>query len=419
MLRLLKLIIASLCFCGIVMPVSAQTIYDLQKALQTARANNPILKSEAMNIGVAETDITTAKLRPNLMFNTQDLQLVQSRNFAPNTQWNNNRNNQLWFQLTKQFQIPTVRQNKISVARKGVALQQNLYNETERNLFQDVANKWLDVWAAQKELEILQEAKDNIDTLVAINKERLKNQVITQTDFSRTELLANSYAMQIKTANQLYKTELANLKFMLGERDEIDVDTSENFGTSLSDKLDSLLEEALAQRSDIRAYQASIDVANSNIKLQKSLAILTPELGVIYNPQNTIQYVGFYGTIALPFFSRNQGEIQKAKLLKSQAEQDLKTSQTQLQTELTNAYNNYETDKQNLQNFTSLLAQSETILSSVKYSYLRGGTTLIDFLEAQRSWLDTRQHYYQTMQQYRQSYIKLLYASGLINKIAQ
>ncbi|HEY0262109.1 MAG TPA: TolC family protein [Chitinophagales bacterium] len=419
MLRLLKLIIASLCFCGIVMPVSAQTIYDLQKALQTARANNPILKSEAMNIGVAETDITTAKLRPNLMFNTQDLQLVQSRNFAPNTQWNNNRNNQLWFQLTKQFQIPTVRQNKISVARKGVALQQNLYNETERNLFQDVANKWLDVWAAQKELEILQQAKNNIDTLVAINKERLKNQVITQTDFSRTELLANSYAMQIKTANQLYKTELANLKFMLGERDEIDVDTSENFRTSLSDKLDSLLEEALAQRSDIRAYQASIDVANSNIKLQKSLAIPTPELGVIYNPQNTIQYVGFYGTIALPFFSRNQGEIQKAKLLKSQAEQDLKTSQTQLQTELTNAYNNYETDKQNLQNFTSLLAQSETILSSVKYSYLRGGTTLIDFLEAQRSWLDTRQHYYQTMQQYRQSYIKLLYASGLINKIAQ
>ena len=45
--------------------------------------------------------------------------------------------------------------------------------------------------------------------------------------------------------------------------------------------------------------------------------------------------------------------------------------------------------------------------------------TIIDFLEAQRSWLDTQQQYYETLQLYRQSYIKLLYASGLINKLAQ
>jgi len=90
-----------------------------------------------------------------------------------------------------------------------------------------------------------------------------------------------------------------------------------------------------------------------------------------------------------------------------------------IQTELSTAYNTYQTQKQNIEQFKDLLSKSESILSSVKYSYLHGGTTIVDYLEAQRSWLDTQQQYYDTLQQYRQSYIKLLYASGLINQMAQ
>jgi len=106
-------------------------------------------------------------------------------------------------------------------------------------------------------------------------------------------------------------------------------------------------------------------------------------------------------------------------VLKQQAEQALRATETQAQTEILTAYKSYVTQKQNLQNFNQLLTQSQTILNSVKYSYLRGGTTIIDFLEAQRSWLDTQQQYYDVLGQYRQSYIDLLYASGMINQIAQ
>lgn len=43
--------------------VKAQTPVSLKQALQTAKANNPILKTQSFNIGIAETDIITAKLR--------------------------------------------------------------------------------------------------------------------------------------------------------------------------------------------------------------------------------------------------------------------------------------------------------------------------------------------------------------------
>ncbi len=412
--RIIVIYFVSICYSGI-----SQTSYSLQKALQIARVNNPILKTQYFNVGISEADIVTAKLRPNPTLNNQSLQLMKPGYYAPNTQWSDGKNRQVWWQLTKQFQLPAQRRSKIEFAEKNVALNQKEYNETERVLYQEVASKWVDVWTSKKQLDLLQLAKNNTDSLVIINKLRFKNQVITQTDLSRTELLANQYALQIKSASQNYKNEVLNLKYLLGVQEDIAIDSTDNFNVAFPAAVDSLLQVALSNRSDIQTLKSTIDVANSNIKLQKSLAWPNPELGAIYNPQNTVPYVGFYGTLQIPLFSRNQGEIKKSNLIKQQSEQSLVSTQLQIQTEITTSYNAYQTAKMNVENFKPLIDQSTTILNNVKYAYIRGGTSIIDYLEAQRSWLDTQQQYYETLQSYRQSYIQLLYTSGLINQMAQ
>lgn len=397
----------------------AQTTYNLQQALQTAKSNNPILKREQFNVDISQADITTAQLRPNVILNNQSLQLVQSSKFPENTGWFNGANRQIWWQVTKPFQLPVQRENKINFAQQNVRLTQKQYADTERHLFQTVAQKWLDVWAARKQLDLLGTAKANVDSLANINRLRLKNQVITTTDLARTELLANQYDIQLKSASQEYRNQLSNLKFLMGVQDSIRIDTTDQFAFAFPDQMDAIVQQALQNRTDIQAIKSTMDVADANIKLQKSSALPVPELGLIYNPQNKAHYMGVYGTVEIPIFSRNQGEIKKSQVLKHQAEQDLRATETQVQTEILTAYKSYVTHKQNLQNFNQLLTQSQTILNSVKYSYLRGGTTIIDFLEAQRSWLDTQQQYYDVLGQYRQSYIDLLYASGMINQIAQ
>ncbi|UPZ14825.1 TolC family protein [Flavobacterium humidisoli] len=397
----------------------SQTSYNLQKSLQTARKNNLVLKGQYYDIDIAQSDIVTAKLRPNLVLGFNYISIAGEKNYAPNTGFLNSANTQTNLQLGKVFQLAGTRKNKIDFASQNSVLTQKNYNEIERNLFQDVGLKWVDVWAAQKQLEIIKKASSNLDSLVIINKVRLKNQVITETDLNRTTLLANQYALEIKKAEQNLKNELLSLKYLLGTNDEMNIDSSDDFAFVLPSNLEIFLQEALDKRTDVLASKSILDVANTNINLQKSLAYPQPELGLIYNPQNTIPYVGLYGTIELPFFSRNQGEIKKSTYLKQQAEQNLEATQGLIRTEITNAFNAYQTQKSNLENFGGLLTRSENILKSVKYSYLRGGTTIIDFLEAQRSWLDIQQQYYDSMQEYRRSYITLLYTSGLINQIAQ
>jgi cobalt-zinc-cadmium efflux system outer membrane protein len=172
---------------------------------------------------------------------------------------------------------------------------------------------------------------------VMTNQNRYKNQVITQTDLYRTELLSKQYAIQYKTAMQEFVNRQTELRFLLGVQDSISVDMGDNFLFSIPAGIDSLLTQSLQSRSDIIATKSLIEVSNSNIKLQKSLAYPQPELGVIWNPKNSIPYLGIYATIDLPFFNRNQDEIKKSYLLKNQAEQHLVTIQSQLQTEIKTA----------------------------------------------------------------------------------
>ncbi|PGH37591.1 MAG: transporter, partial [Candidatus Nephrothrix sp. EaCA] len=293
------------------------------------------------------------------------------------------------------------------------------YQETERNLFLEVANKWIDVWAAYQELEILKQAKKNIDTLAIINSLRLKNQVIQQTDLLRTELLAKQYDVRLKTSAVEAMTQHYQLKYLLGITDSIRVDTSDYFIRRDIPPLDSLTKQALKNRSDIRAALAQIETAESNIKWQKSLAYPVPELGIIWNPQNSIPYFGFFGTVKLPLFDRNQGEISKAKIAKQQAAFQLSAQQLQVKTEIMSAYAALRVQQENFLKLSDMLAQSKIILSNVRYAYLKGGTTIVDFLEAQRGWLDMQTQYYEMAKMYRQKFIELFYAAQLLNQLAQ
>ncbi|PUZ26997.1 outer membrane protein, cobalt-zinc-cadmium efflux system [Chitinophaga costaii] len=399
------------------LPLSAQTIYTLQKALQTAKATNPVLKTQSFDVHIAESDITSAKLRPNLNLSNQTLQQVDK--YAPNTSWASGYNRQTLWQLAKPIQWPNQRKYKIDVANQRFAVSQKNYAEEERNLFLEVGAKWLDVWTAQRQLELLKVANSNVDSLVAINRLRQEKQVITTTELYRTQLLSNQYRLQIINAQQTFDNELKNLKLLLGVADSVAIDTTDTFTTIFGGNADQLLQQALSNRTDLQLANAAMTASASNVQYQKSLAAPQPLVGVIYNPQNKVQYVGFTAAIDLPFWNRNQGEIRKSQYVQQQSAQNLQAIQLQINTEVQTAYNSFVTQQHNLDNFTQVLAQSENILSSVRYAYLKGGTTIVDYLEAQRSWLETRQGYYDTVDAYRKAYIQLLYATGLINQLAQ
>lgn len=399
-------------------PIYAQMAYSLPLAIQTAKANSPILKAQQYTVNLAQGNVTTSKLYTNPILNNQTLQLVNSKYYPPGSEASNPLNRQVWWQVTKPFILPSVRRNRIDIATQNVQQFQKGFDETVRNFSLAVANQWLSAWGIKTRLSLLDQAYSNIDSLVKINQIRLRNQVITQTDLIRTQLLQDQYQLQIINAKKEFNNEIQHLKYLIGTKDSVNVDIDgATEPTPIPELIDSLINQSLKGRTDVQVAKLALLIAQTNIRYQRSLVLPQPELGMIWNPQNTIPYLGFFGTIKVPLFDRNQGEIEKSKYFELQAEEGVRNAQLKIVTEVKAAFQTYKTEKENLKKYNIMLSQADQVLDNVRYAYLKGGTTIIDFLDAQRSWFDTRQLFLNARLSYFQSYIQLLYVTGLINQL--
>jgi cobalt-zinc-cadmium efflux system outer membrane protein len=395
----------------------AQKPLTIIEALQQAKANNPDLKTAKYNIDITASDTITAAIKPNPALNFQILQLFDSR-FVPEGASLLSRNGrQFWMQLTKLFQIKNQRKSKMDYARKNYEMSQLFYENAERNLYYVVANQWLDTWILQKRVKVITETQANIDTLVKINENRLKNEVITKTELIRTKILSEQFDAQLLAHNRDYVHNLRFLKYLIGTADSVYITEGQFMDMDIVLPEDTLLNRALTERVDMRMAKSHIRVHEANLQLQKALSYPLPELGVIWNPQNSAPYAGVYATFPLRIFDKNQGEIQKAKVGLEQVKTEAEALDLRIRNEINRAYFDYQTQQLRLKQFSRIVEQSQVVLNTVRYAYLRGNTTIIDFLDAQRTLYSSQQDYNNALYELKQSYINLLFVSGLLEKL--
>jgi cobalt-zinc-cadmium efflux system outer membrane protein len=420
----------TLLISGLNLAAHAQTSLTLRQALQQVRTSSPALRIERLNVNAAQADEITANLRANPVLNNQTLfQLNQGQPAVPVTDAPGSlsrQRRQFWLQATKEFDIHHKREYRTRFAQANTTLATRNLAETERNVLFDAANRFLDAWYARIQLTLLDRARASTDTLVQLNRVRLKNLAISTTDLTRTRLLLDQYELQTRTAQQDLRNRLNELRLVLGTTDSINVVINDSIvNPAVPNPLvlhpvplapvDSLLQLASTNRTDLGVATATIDAARQNLALQRVLAKPRNEAGLIWNPQNSVPYAGIFLTLELPVYSRNQGEIQKAQVVQEQAGQAASLVQARIRTEVSTAYESFVASRRNLERYTSIRRDADQVLASVRYAYLRGATTLIDLFEAQRSWFETQTAYYEATYTYRQSYIRLLYATGQIN----
>lgn len=396
----------------------AQTSVSLRESMVRSKANNPFLRTQRLETDVVKSDITTANLRLNPDFQTQIYFIPNPGYYAENTGILSPQNTQTWYQIGMPIRLQPIRKLANDLAVKNLSYTQTNISEIERNLSFEVSKVWLDIWSLKKNTEILLQAKLNIDTLVQINKNRLKNEVITISELIRTEVLSEQYDLQIRDISQEYKNQIRVLSVLTGAKDSISIVVSDEFVFEKAlPPLDSLVQISKNKRADLQAATLSTTVAKSNVELQNALAYPNLYGAAFVNPQNTVPYMGLIAGIQIPVFDRNQGGIERSKAVVKQTESNVAALQWSIETEIKNAYQSYLTKKGNLQRFQNIMHQSEIVLNTVRYKYLKGNTTIIDFLEAQRTALETKKIYFSEVLAYRMSYLQVLYASGLINDI--
>lgn len=398
----------------------SQEKLSLLDAIQLAKSQNPYSKVYEYNLEAQKADKLTAEARPNLLFNQQSIFLT-NKNYLDAIRSNQTLGispygSQLWFQLTKQFQVNDKRAKKIDLQQKEIDYSQIDIRRFKNDVVYAASINWLEAWHAKINLHILIEAKDNIDSLLTINKIRLKNQAITALELSRNKLISDQFGTQINFAKQDYQTKLKKLSFLIGLPSIEAIDTNASFFIKdFPDSLNGLVNVAYNERADLQANISLSKVSSSNIELQKSIAIPNPEAGVVFNPQNTLPYFGWYFQMPIAVFDKNKGNIQRAKIEHEQNLEQIAFTKKQIAIELSYYLQEYETNKANSENYRLILEDADNILKNVRFSYLRGGTTIVDYLLAQQKWLETQKDYYNSLYLYRMSYLSILNAIGILS----
>jgi cobalt-zinc-cadmium efflux system outer membrane protein len=176
---------------------------------------------------------------------------------------------------------------------------------------------------------------------------------------------------------------------------------------------DDLKAMALRQRPDVRAAQLGVTAAESQLSLAQANGKRDVNASMNYSHVGDANSVSIFGSIELPFFDRNQGEIARTRYAVGQS-QELSSEQASIAlTDVENSYESLRTNDEVVQLYQSgYLKESEDSRDISQYAYQRGAASLLDFLDAERSYRATELAYRQALASYMVSLEQLRQAVG-------
>ena len=308
------------------------------------------------------------------------------------------------------------RQHRLQAARDITAQTKSLVADNERTLTFNVAAAFVNVQLAESTIELAEADLKSFRQTVDLAELRYNKGAISEDDYLKIKLQLLQFETDVQQA-QLAKVQgLSDLRQLLGyESVAADYDVAGNFDhESLKGNVDDFQSKALVNRPDLRAAQQGITAARSQYEVQRTIAKQDVTVQGNYSHVNAINAATLYVSIPLPIFNRNQGNIEHTRIAITQAQEQEKGTEGQTLTDVRDAYEGLRTSEQIVQFYRSGyldVAQKDRDIS--EYAYKRGATSLLDFLDAERSYRATQLAYRQSLASYLLALEQLKEAVGV------
>lgn len=390
---------------------------SLDDAIQMALQHNHNLLAARTTIQQSEAEETTANLRPNpvLISDAQFLPIFQPSNFSADYI-----DNIAQFDLgvSYLFERGKKRQHRLQAAKDVTAVTRSQVADNERSLTFGVASQFVNVELAESTLELAMQDLKSFQNTVDIGEARFKAGDIGQGDLLKIKLQLLQFQTDVSAAKLARVQGLSDLRQLLGyESVPQDYDVAGTFDyQAVKGNADDFQAKALQNRPDLRAAQLGVVAASSQRELQKSIGKRDFTGQVNYTHIGFLNDVSLFGQIQMPIFDRNQGEIARAGFAITQAQEQEKFATGQVLTDVRDAFENLRTNDQVVGLYRSgYLDQAQQSRDISEYAYRHGAASLLDFLDAERSYRATQLAYRQSLASYLLALEQLREAVGTRN----
>ena len=389
----------------------------LDQAIDLARQHNHSLLAARTTIQQNQAQEVTANLRPNPV-------LLGDWLFLPVFDWSNF--NSDYLSTVAQFDVGVSylfergdkRARRLQAARDQTAVTTAQVSDTERALTFNVASQFVAVLLSESTLEFAQEDLAGFQQTVTVSQDRFNAGGMSEGDLLKIKLQLLQFQMDVSSARLARLQALASLRQLLGyesvpENYEVAGDLSYQ-AVGLSE--DALKTLAVQQRPDLRAAQLAVMAAQSQRALAQANVKRDVTAQFNYTHVASMNTASLFANIELPIFDRNQGEVARTQYVITQS-QELSTEQSSIVlTDVANAYAATRSSGQVVQLYESgYLTQASDSRDISQYAYQRGAATLLDYLDAERSYRATQLAYRQALAAYMLALEQLRQAVGTRN----
>lgn len=389
----------------------------LDDAIKMALDHNHTLQAERSTILQAQAEEITANFRPNptLSWDAQFLPL-----FQPTAAGSNyfDQNAQFDVGLSYLFEIGRKRQKRLQAALDITSQTKSQVSDNERALIFMVASDFVSVQLAESTLALAAQDLKSFQDTVDISEARLKAGGMSEGDYLKIKLQLLQFQTDYSQAQLAKVQALIALRQQIGfESVPADYDVAGELEYQpVQTKREDLEALALRSRPDLRAAQQGVTAAQSQYEVQRSIAKQDLTAGADYSHTGGVNSVSLFFSIPLPVFNRNQGEIARTRYAIGQAQETEKAAQEQVLTDVVNAHESVQTNDVVIRLYRSgYLDAAKQSRDISEYAYKRGAASLLDFLDAERSFRAVQLAYLQSLASYETAVEQLREAVGSRN----
>ena len=350
--------------------------------------SNLALAIEKSNVAISNAAVTSAKVTPDWSVDL-GLPAVDISNQGQPTNFSAG--------LNVPIELGGKRGKRVHAALADVSTAGFDYDDAVRQLRATAAGAFIGSLSARSILQSSYKSLGQFDRIVEVNEQRVRvgDIELMQSRVDRDQFKAGVIGAQA----DVYSADLA-LAQQLGQADKLSAQMPLPTGSlEVSVRtfdLDALVAGALQKRSDVLSRQRAVQAAGLRVELVQ--ANLIPDLGVggsyshtgtgtggfVQPPDNTL---GASLSINLPFSRwRHQGEIETARASRTQAELQLRSAQIRVESEVRDAYSRYQASVLRLKLYQGgVLKEADRVLEARLYAYQRGGATLLEVIDAQKT----------------------------------
>jgi len=410
------IILSSLCI-SITLTAQSNRVLTFSEYMNNVKNTNISYLAEKYNVDIADANMKAAKVFP-------DPELSVS--YANNQNWDLEMGYGIDAELSYTLELGGKRKARIRAAQSEKEMTESLLEDYFRNLRADAAIAYFDALKQKKMYEILQSSYLRMLELSKADSIRFSLGAITEIDARQSRLEAASMLNDVYTSEGDLRDILVQLLLFEGNKNmEIpDSIAGELFYPKKEFNMQELIVTAQNNRADLQAAVKTKELSHNNMRLAKAnRAIdLGVSLGGGYSSivRNEIApapaFKGIAAGISIPlkFSNTNKGELRAAQMAVRQSELEYEAIEQQIAAEVVQAYNKYVISCRQVEQYnTGLLDDAELILNKIIYSYERGETSILEVLNAQRTYNDVQTSYNETLYNCIEALVELERACAL------